>query len=93
MQMEVKTGASIAIYWDLDRKWYTGEVLIYNPKTRLCKILYSDGEREELDLTTVKHKFLRAGTERMGKSGGGNGGSSNKQPLDFIVETLLDMGM
>ncbi|CAM6110091.1 unnamed protein product [Calypogeia fissa] len=87
---EVEPGTSIAVFWDLDRKWYTAEVLHYDPVTGIYKLLYTDGEREEVDLTAVKYKPLWGGQlrDRMGKAGGD---ISKKQSIDHMVKTLLDV--
>ena len=51
----VKKGDRLGIYWDLDKIYYPGEVeFVSGPK---AWILYDDGERECVDLST--NKFFR----------------------------------
>lgn len=91
---EVKPGASISVFWELDKTWYSGEVVTYDAASGICKVQYTDGESEEnLDLTKEKYKILWAGKlrERMGKVGR-VGVSAKNQPTD-IVKTLVDIGM
>ncbi|KAI3846086.1 hypothetical protein MKW92_026413 [Papaver armeniacum] len=43
-------GKRIKVYWDGLRKWFTGRIESFDSKKKLHRILYSDGDVEELNL-------------------------------------------
>ncbi|KAJ4966726.1 hypothetical protein NE237_018575 [Protea cynaroides] len=54
----VSVGDHLVVYWDGDRKWYTGEV-IETVGDHGCKIHYEDGDSEWVSLNEVKFLLSR----------------------------------
>ncbi|GAV90519.1 hypothetical protein CFOL_v3_33928 [Cephalotus follicularis] len=43
-------GKRIKVYWSGSRRWFTGRIKGFDDEKRLHRILYEDGDKEELDL-------------------------------------------
>ena len=39
-------GFRLKVWWDGDRRWYSGRVVKVNEATRHCQVKYDDGERK-----------------------------------------------
>ncbi|CAM0951311.1 unnamed protein product [Alopecurus aequalis] len=60
---EEAVGRRLRVYWPLDKAWYEGRVDAYDAGSRRHRVMYDDGEEEEVDLG--KEKFEWAAEEAM----------------------------
>ncbi|KAK3243968.1 hypothetical protein CYMTET_46404, partial [Cymbomonas tetramitiformis] len=51
-------GARLRVYWPLDAVWYTGTIIELDPSDGTQKVLYDDGECEELRLHKEHYQIL-----------------------------------
>lgn len=83
----IKAGDAISIYWDGDKRWYSGEVLEADEQGN-CHVLYDDGEQERLNLGEVKY---RTGRNWKGSLRGKKRKDGKDPSLTIIKETLFDI--
>jgi len=51
-------GRKIKVFWPKDRQWYHGRIGEYIHEKKKCAVNYDDGDREELDLSKERYRFL-----------------------------------
>lgn len=83
----IKAGDAISIYWDGDKRWYSGEVLEADEQGN-CHVQYEDGEQERLNLGEVKY---RTGRNWKGSLRGKKRKDGKDPSLTIIKETLFDI--
>lgn len=83
----MKAGDTISIYWDGDKRWYSGEVLEADEQGN-CHVLYDDGEQERLNLGEVKY---RTGRNWKGSLRGKKKKDGKDPILEAIIVTLFDI--
>lgn len=83
LEYTIKVGDAISIYWDGDKRWYSGEVLEADEQGN-CHVLYEDGEQERLNLGEVKYR-----TGRNWK--GSLRGKKSKDGKDPIFKAIADI--
>ncbi|KMZ59311.1 hypothetical protein ZOSMA_69G00070 [Zostera marina] len=53
-------GSSIKVWWPIDKEFYHGVVDSFNPSTKKHKVLYADGETENLLLKNERWKYAQS---------------------------------
>ncbi|CAA7409413.1 unnamed protein product [Spirodela intermedia] len=94
---ESLVGVKIKVWWPDDEKFYAGIVDSYNPSTMRHKVLYNDGDEEDLFLKKEVLKF-RKGTKGLRPaqvpaadgSDGSAGGFSRKRKLGVRTPSSAD---
>jgi len=51
-------GRRIKVFWPKDRQWYHGIIGEYIREKKRCAVNYDDGDREELDLSNERYRFV-----------------------------------
>ena len=60
---EEAVGRRLRVYWPLAKAWYEGRVDAYDGASRRHRVMYDDGEEEEVDLAKLKFEWAAAGQE------------------------------
>uniref|UniRef100_A0A0E0M117 DNA mismatch repair protein n=1 Tax=Oryza punctata TaxID=4537 RepID=A0A0E0M117_ORYPU len=56
-------GRRLRVYWPLDDAWYEGKVEGYDVGSRRHRVMYDDGEEEEVDLASERYEWAAADEE------------------------------
>ncbi|XP_049933281.1 sister chromatid cohesion protein PDS5 homolog C isoform X2 [Nymphaea colorata] len=57
---ESLVGSKIKVWWPLDKMFYEGSVVSYDPSKKKHKVSYADGDQEELLLSKERWTFVQA---------------------------------
>ncbi|KAL9233916.1 hypothetical protein vseg_008849 [Gypsophila vaccaria] len=81
----------IKVFWPLDKSWYLGHVIGYDPEKKLHHVKYDDREEEWIDLQNERFKLFLFSSEVPGKVGKKRSTTQDKHSGKGKKAQLADM--